>query len=184
MTTGRRYAADQYVRFGPGVPTPPEADRAGAIWRGELAPQDGPEDAELAARRRNQRWIMPLTVLILVIAIVIYFLFGRDGSGVAVTGVGVSGSTSSVACGQSERLTGTFSTNGEAGTITYQWLRSDGTRSGQLRQAVEHGTRRVTVTLDWTFQGHGTLQATAILRVLSPGDATASASFTYLCAEP
>lgn len=184
MTSAGQYPAGAFVRYGPGVPMPAETDRAAAIWRGEIVPERAPEELELAARRRNQRWILPLTVLILVIAVVIYFLFGRDSVGVAISEVGVSGSGTTVACGQTERLTGTFTTNGEAGDITYQWRRSDGTRSEQLRQSVAHGTKHVTVTLDWSFEGHGTFHATATLRVLSPSDASASTSFTYTCIEP
>ena len=184
VSTDSRNLADAYLRFGPGVPVPAEADRATAIWRGEGLPEREPEEVGLAARRRNQRWILPLTVLILVIAVVVYFLFGRDGTSVAVSGVTVSGSGTAVACGETERLTGTFSTNGAAGDITYQWERSDGTKSEQLRQAVTHGTRQVTVTLDWSFEGHGALDATATLRVLSPGSASAAATFAYSCLGP
>jgi hypothetical protein len=118
VTSTDLYPAGAFVRYGPGVPMPAEADRAAEIWRGEVVPERAPEEIELAARRRNQRWILPLTVLILVIAVVIYFLFGRDSAGVAISNVGVSGSDTTVACGQTERLTGTFTTNGEAGDIT------------------------------------------------------------------
>jgi hypothetical protein len=93
----------------------------------------------------------------------------------------VSSSSSTVACGGTARLTGAFTTNGGAGDITYRWVRSDGTTSEQLHQAVGNGTKRVTVTLDWNFEGHGSLDATATLRVLSPGGASGAASFTYVC---
>jgi len=184
MTTERANLADTYVHYGPGVPMPPAVDRATAIWRGDEVPEPEAEDAELAARRRNQRWILPLTVLILVIAVLIYYFFGRDGADLAVSHVGVQGSAGTVGCGETERLTGVFTTDGGAGEITYQWARSDGSTSDPLRQPVARGTRRVTVTLDWNFEGRGTLDATATLRVLSPSDANASASFTYTCTSP
>jgi hypothetical protein len=64
-----------YVHFGPGVPVPkPSApDRATALWRGEIgARRCGRRRPAIAWRRRTQRWILPLTVLILVIAVLIY----------------------------------------------------------------------------------------------------------------
>ncbi|HEX4788152.1 MAG TPA: hypothetical protein VH372_06785 [Actinospica sp.] len=185
MSTGNRQdVAETYVHFGPGVPTAPSSDRATAIWRAEELPEGAAEDPVLAARRRNQHWILPLTVLILVMAVVIYFLWGRDGSTIAVSGVSVQGSVRTVDCGGTERLNGVVTTNGGSGEITYKWMRSDGTTSDTLRQAVSRGTRRITVTLDWNFQGYGTLDATATLHMISPGGASASASFAYACARP
>jgi hypothetical protein len=185
MTAGNRQdAAATYVHFGPGVPMPPAIDRATALWRAEQLPERTAEDPALAARRRGQRWILPLTVLILVIAVVIYFLWGRDGSTIAVSGVDIQSPARTVGCGGTERLSGVLTTNGASGEISYKWVRSDGTTSDTLRQAVGRGTRRVTVTLDWNFQGYGALNATATLHVLSPGGASASASFDYTCARP
>jgi hypothetical protein len=184
MTTEPANLAETFVRYGPGVPMPATTDRATAIWRGDDVPEREAEDPELAARRRNQRWILPLTVLILVIAVLIYYFFGRDGSVLTVSHVGVQSSAGTIGCGGTERLTGVFTTDGSVGEITYQWARSDGSTSAPLRQPVARGTRRVAVTLDWNFKGRGALDATATLRVLSPGDASASASFAYACANP
>lgn len=176
--------ADTYVYFGPGVPMPPAPDHATAVWRGEVAAEEPREDRALATRRRNQRWILPLTVLILVIAIVIYYLWGRNGTRLAVSSVSVRTSATSLSCGQTERLTGVFTTNGGGGTITYQWLRSDGTESDRLTQTVDSGSRQASVVLAWNFDGYGEFDATATLRVLSPGGAEADARFTYGCAKP
>lgn len=162
---------ETFVHFGPGVPVALLPDQATAVWRGQ----------------RNQRWILPLTVLILVIAVVIYFMWGRDSGPVAVTEIKVRGSSASITCDQVERLTGTISTNGSAGTIVYEWLRSDEVASSELSQSVSRGQHEATVVLEWNFEGYGTLNATATLRVLSPqgpGTSGAAASFTYTCAKP
>lgn len=149
---------ETYVRFGPGVP------------------------ASTAAReRRPRRWILPLTVLILAVAVLIYFLWGRGTTPVAVDSIGVKAATPTVTCGQTERLTAVITTNGGAGTLTYQWTRSDGTRSDVLSQNVSKGDRQATVSLLWDFDGPGTYDASATVRILSPGDASASAAFRYVC---
>ena len=176
--------ADSYVSFGPGVPMPaiPAPDRAHALWRGELSPSPTPEDVNLARRRRMQRWILPITVLILVIAVLIYFLLGRTPStDLAVTSVAVQPSATAVSCGGTERLTAEVATNGGAGTIEYQWVRSDGTVSEKLSQAVTQGTRHVSIVLEWNFEGYGSMNATAAFNVLSPGTQHAQTSFTYHC---
>lgn len=162
---------ETFVHFGPGVPLLSDQDTS--VNRGE----------------RTQRWILPLTVLILVIAVLIYFLWGRDSGTVAVTGVKVHTSSASITCGQVERLTADISTNGSAGTIDYEWVRSDGASSSHLAQAVNRGQRQASVVLEWNFEGYGALDATATLRILSPkpagdGKSSAAASFTYACAKP
>lgn len=177
-------AADTYVSFGPGVPMPAVAapDRATALWRGELRPSPAPEDTNLARRRRTQRWILPLTVLILVIAVLIYYFWGRGPSTeLAVTGVTVQPSTTAVSCGGTERLTAEVTTNGGSGSIEYQWLRSDGTVSDKLTQSVAQGTRHVSIVLEWSFEGYGSMDATATFSVQSPGTQRAETSFTYRC---
>lgn len=112
------------------------------------------------------------------------YRWNHDDQGLSVRGATVTpGSGASVVgCGGTERLAGVVLTDGGAGTIGYEWLRSDGTSSGPLTRAVSRGTRRVAVALEWNFEGYGTVKATATLRVLSPGAASAAASFTYRCA--
>ena len=179
---------EAYVHFGPGVPvpaapTPPAPDRATALWRGEISPAPPAEDAALALRRRTQRWILPLTVLILVIAVLIYYLWGRGASPLSVNGATVRISAPVLGCGDTERLTATINTNGGAGTIEYQWRRSDGTTSDQLSQSVPSGDRHVSVVLDWNFSGVGVLDASATIDILGPGAGSAAASFMYHCAQ-
>jgi hypothetical protein len=108
-------------------------------------------------------------------------LWQRVGSPIAVAGATVRADAPSLTCGGTATITGTLRTNGESGTITYRWKRSDGTVSGDLRQQVAKGTSQVDVVLLWAFHGQGTLRPTATLEVLSPSPATASTSFSYSC---
>lgn len=181
---------ETYVHFGPGVPVAasPPPDRATAIWRGTTEGGEGASGTAAAAttvrtpRSGGQRWILPLTVLILVVAVVLYFLFGRSSPTMSVSGVTVHTSSAKVTCSGQETLTGVITTDGGAGTLDYQWVRSDGTKSDLLHQVVNSGDKVVDVTLVWNFEGTGSLHATAVLDILGPGTArSASASFDYSC---
>lgn len=70
---------------------------------------------------------------------------------------------------------------GGAGTVRYRWRRSDGTDSGVLTQPVPNGRRSTDVVLRWTFQGKGTMQATATLEIVGPGSGSATVAFPYTC---
>lgn len=165
----------EYLRFGPGVPAaaPAERSRAAATWRGEALPEE-------PGRRRRAwtRWILPFLVLLAVLAVL---LWQRVGDPIAVTGLTVHTEVATVSCGETATVTGVLRTNGAAGTITYQWKRSDGTVSDQLRQQVAKGAKQVDVVLLWQFSGQGDLRPTATLDILSPGSAHASTTFGYAC---
>lgn len=164
----RPLAPGEVRRFGPGVPP-----QAAAVWHGAAAVQEPP-----VRRRRVKRWLVPVAVLLAVLA----FLYWRFSSpALAVTGVGVSTDPAGPGCGGTAVVTAAVETNGGAGTIRYRWLRSDGTDSGEIVQDVRSGAHRTDLVLRWSFEGKGALQATATLQLLSPGERTAAASFTYNC---
>lgn len=166
----------ELLRFGPGVPGAAPVgigDQAAAIWRGEAAGFD-----EASRRRAWVPWLLPLLVLIAVLAIL---LWQRTGSPITVGGATVRADAPSLTCDDTATITGTLRTNGERGTITYRWRRSDGTISGDLQQQVAKGTNQIDVVLLWAFHGQGTLQATATLEVISPSPASSSTSFAYSC---
>jgi hypothetical protein len=173
-------AAGELLRFGPGVPVPAattDLSQAAAIWRGEAQPTD--DDA--ARRRRRGRlmsWLLPILVLLAVLAIL---LWQRSGSSLTVTDAAVRATSQSLACDGTATITATIHTNGANGTITYRWRRSDGTESDILRQQTTKGPTDVHVVLLWSFHGHGSLNATATLEVLSPSQLSASATFAYSC---
>jgi hypothetical protein len=93
----------------------------------------------------------------------------------------VKASTAAVSCGQTEHLSAVIATNGGSGKLTYQWARSDGTTSDVLTQDVNKGQHQTIVALLWNFDGPGSLDATATLHILSPGNASGSAEFHYSC---
>lgn len=171
-------APGELLRFGPGVPVPATAldlSQVAAVWRGETQPVDGD-----AARRRRRliSWILPLLVLIAVLAIL---LWQHSGSSLTVTDAAVQAASPSLTCDGTAKVTATMHTNGANGTITYRWRRSDGTVSDTLRQQTAKGSTDVHVVLLWSFHGQGTMNATATLDVLSPGQLSASTTFAYSC---
>lgn len=170
-------------RFGPGVPPPrDELDpNVVAAWHGEARQErrGGGASGEPRSRRRRLRgWLLPAAVLI---AVLIYVLWPRHGAPVAVLGAQVAAASTGPACDRVVTYTGTIETNGDSGTVTYRWTRSDGTTSGPFQQPVAAGEKAIQVTLRWTIAGHGALRATASLQILSPGQRTAAATVAYSC---
>lgn len=84
-------------------------------------------------------------------------------------------------CNVQYDIVGTIITNGKAGTISYEWLRSDGQSSGTLEQSVASGETSTTVHLYWKFTGKGSMTATATLHVLSPSQVQGATQFPYAC---
>jgi len=171
------------TRFGPGVPgaTGRADDRATGIWTGTLTP-DRPSGAGPRTRRPWwRRELRSLLVVAVVVAAVLAGLRSCAGSAplrvldatVAVPEVG--------RCARTVVVTGVLKTDGHPGTVDYRWRRSDGTESAVLHQEVGRNVRSSEVVLRWSFDGRGTMKATAILEVLSPDPMTASAGFTYDC---
>jgi len=100
----------------------------------------------------------------------------------AVSGVTVtSTATGSDPCDTQYDFVGTIATNGKAGTVTYQWQRSDGQSTKHLTVNVPDGRRSTVVHLYWTFSGTGSQSATATLTVSDPGSAQGSAEVAYAC---
>jgi len=170
-TTAAPPPQDELRRFGPGVPP-----QAAAVWHGTVQqPMPEPEPR----RRRKRGWLVPLLILLAVLA---YFAWQRYSPVTTVTGVSVTADPAGPSCDGTAVITGSLETEGGAGTVQYHWKRSDGTDSGLLSQPVPRGHHRTDVVLRWTFQGHGSMQATATLEVVSPTARTAAATFTYTCA--
>ena len=170
-------AAQGYRRVGPGVPAAQKQSSTSGIdpataaaWHG--VPPRKPRRALLRG------WLLPLLVLAVVIALL---LWRQSGGRLSVSGVTAAAGTPSIGCDSTQTVTATLRTNGAAGTIVYRWVRSDGTVSDALRQTVGNGTKQVDVVLRWAFSGHGSMHALATIDVESPGTASAVASFAYNC---
>ncbi|MFD8985500.1 hypothetical protein, partial [Streptomyces sp. NPDC059564] len=157
------------LRFGPGVtaalpapfplaPAPVRPGRrAGGGWR---------------------RYTLAAAVLALVLA---YLGWQRFGPAVVVRDLAVTTDPAGPGCDAAADVVAVVHTNGRPGTLTYRWVRSDGTRSDELTERVPSGRREATLHLLWTFQGTGRYPARAELQLISPDERTAAAEFTYSC---
>ncbi len=173
---GRADPAPEFMRYSPGVPaTPPTgaAQTAERIWRtGRLAEPP----------RRSRRWRglagTALTVILLAAsAVVLYLRFHH--APFHVTGVAITQRTQS-GCGVD--VTGQISTNGAAGTVSYQWLfRPDQQAPQPLSQSVVAGQNAVDVTVAVQGSGHGSGSRAVTLQILGPDHRAVSTSVVLRC---
>ncbi|WP_051969438.1 hypothetical protein [Kitasatospora azatica] len=173
---------DGLRRFGPGVPSttatvPPVA---AAVWHGTAHPGEPVAGVATPRPRRRRRPVLLVAVLLL-LAVLGYLAWQRFAPPLAVTAVSVRTDPAGPNCDGTAVVVGTLETDGRAGTVSYRWLRSDGTVSEELKQPVRKGRHHTDVVLRWTFEGKGTMAATATLQVDSPTSRTAATSFTYTC---
>jgi hypothetical protein len=79
-------------------------------------------------------------------------------------------------------VTGRITTNGAAGTVSYQWLFRPGGQPPQpLSQSVTRGQHAVYVTAAVEGSGHGSASQTVTLQVLGPDRKTVSAAVLVSC---
>lgn len=170
------------MRFGPGV-TGFSARRGGGttavdLWHGAAA---GPAAVARPAggrRRGLRRYALAAVVLA---AVLVFLAWQRYGPQVAVREVRASTAPGGPGCDGTADVVGAVRTDGRPGTLTYRWVRSDGTSSGLLHEKVKRGQREARLHLLWTFHGRGEYRAGAELRIVSPSRHTASTRFTYRC---
>ncbi|MER5938247.1 hypothetical protein ABT121_13100 [Streptomyces sp. NPDC001928] len=158
------------LRFGPGV-TADVAHRTHRTLPAVPPPRTPP-------RRRLRRHALPALVVLCVLA---FLAWQRLGPSAAVSAVAVTARPTVLGCDGTADIVGLVTTNGRPGTISYRWIRSDGTTSGVLREVVVRGQRQARLHLRWTFQGEGHHSAQAELRILSPTRHGVTAHFTYDC---
>ncbi|MFD9220637.1 hypothetical protein ACFWDI_11645 [Streptomyces sp. NPDC060064] len=172
----------EVLRFGPGV-TAVVRNRnrdntTAALWHGTLPGRPaGPEPRE---RRRGglRRYALAATVLLAVLA---FLAWQRYGPGLAVRDVAVQTAAEGPGCEGTADVVGVLETNGRPGTVTYRWVRSDGTESGLLREKMTRGQKQAHLHLLWTFRGRGEYRAGAELRIISPSRHTVAVQFRYRC---
>ncbi len=165
------------VRYGPGVPATPPPGRAELTaeraWHGT-----GPAQPS----RRRERWrrqaSAALTIALLAAsAVVLYLRFHHPPF--HVTGVAITHQTTN---GCVVDVTGRISTNGSAGTVSYQWLFRSGQQTPQpLNQSVAAGERAVYVTVTLDGSGQGSESQKITLQVLGPDFRAASAVAVISC---
>jgi hypothetical protein len=172
------------TRFGPGVPgTAGTADdRVTGIWRGTVTPG---LPSGVTARRPRPWWRRELRFLLVVVAVVVAVVLVMRSCTASGSPLNVLDATVTAPevghCAKTVVVTGVLRTDGHPGTVDYRWNRSDGTASAVLHQEVDRNFKSSKVVLRWSFDGRGTMKATATLEVLSPDRVTASTSFTYAC---
>lgn len=172
------------LRFGPGVTAFVHRRHNGGataagVWHGTLAGQPSAPSQQRRHRRGLRRYALATVVLVAVLA---FLAWQRYGPQAAVRGVSVSASPAAgPGCDGTADVVGVVRTDGRPGTLTYRWIRSDGTSSGVLREDVPRGRKQARLHLLWTFHGRGEYAARAELRIISPSPRTASTSFTYRC---
>jgi hypothetical protein len=166
------------VRYGPGVPAtrpPGNAELTGErAWHGtgRAAPPS----------RRRERWrrlaSMVLTIALLAAsAVVLYLRFHHPPFHVTAVTI-----THQARNGCVVDVTGRISTNGSAGTVSYQWLFRSGQQSPQpLNQSVAEGERAVYVTVTLEGSGQGSTSQKVTLQVLGPDFRADSAVAVISC---
>jgi hypothetical protein len=166
----------QVVRYGPGVPAgmlPGQVElTAERVWRASGTGKPSPR------RLRLSRLIgTALTLILLVISGVL--LYPRlHHAPFHVTGVAITQQAHN-GCGVD--VTGRITTNGTAGTVTYQWLFPSRQPPQPLSQSVLSGQHEVYVTVAVEGAGQGSASQTVILQVLGPDVRTASAVVAVSC---
>jgi len=169
--------APEIVRYGPGVPAVPPADQAELTaertWRTGRPARPSRRPARLLRLAGSA-----LTVILLgASGVLLYMRFHH--APFRVTGVNFSQQTRT-GCGVD--VTGRITTNGAAGTVSYQWLFRPGQQPPQpLSQSVTAGQQAVYVTVALEGSGHGSASQTVTLQILGPDPAAASKTVVVSC---
>ncbi|MDQ0578742.1 hypothetical protein [Streptomyces rishiriensis] len=157
------------LRFGPGV--------TAALARQPHRTLPAVPAPPVLRRGRPRRYALPALVLVAAVLLLLW----RESTGLGVRSVSVTAARDTLDCDSTAGIVGVVRTDGRPGTLTYRWLRSDGTSSALRHADVVRGQRTVRLELLWTFEGPGRLRAVAELRVLAPEPHAAEVRFTYDC---
>jgi len=162
------------MRYGPGVPpAAPPGPVAVGVWRSGAT-------ATPARRPRRLRWLLgsALTVILLAASgVVLYLRFHH--APFHVTGVAIIQQTRT-ACGVN--VTGRISTNGAAGTVSYQWVVTPGRQLPQPQNwSVIAGQHAAYVTAALGGSRGAKTSETVTLQVLGPDLKTTSTTVVVGC---
>lgn len=167
----------QIVRYGPGVPAAPPLSHPGLtaehVWRGSGPPKPPRRPARL---RRILGSV--LTVILLAVAgVLLYQRFHH--APFHVTKVAITQETQN-GCGID--VTGMITTNGSAGTVSYQWVfRPDPHAPQPLTQTAISGQHAVYVTVAVEGSGRGSASQRVTLQVLGPDRMSFSVPVVLRC---
>lgn len=173
----------EVLRFGPGVTAAVRnrhyENTTAALWGAPLPGQ--PAEPQRPPKRHGgglRRYALAAAVLL---AVLVYLAWQRYGPALAVQDVTVRTAARGPECDGTSDIVAVVRTNGRPGTLTYRWVRSDGTASGLLREKLTQGQKEARLHLLWTFRGRGEYRATAELRITEPSRHTAVTHVTYRC---
>jgi hypothetical protein len=116
-------------------------------------------------------------ILLAVAAVLLYQRFHH--APFHVTGVAITQQTPN-GCGVN--VTGKITTNGAAGTVSYQWVfRPDPHAPQPLNETVISGERAIFVTVAVEGEGRGSASETVILQILGPDPMSESVPVVLRC---
>ncbi len=174
---GPPHAVGGVVRFGPGVPGNLPAGQpaltAAHVWHAGGSEKSRP-------RRPGLRRLLGLALTAVLLAASGVLLYQRlHHAPFHVTGAAI---TQQAHDGCGVVVTGRISTNGAAGTVSYQWLVEPSQQPPQpLSQSVPSGSQAVYVSISVEGAGHGSASQTVILQVLGPDTRTAAVAVAVSC---
>ncbi|GIJ81190.1 hypothetical protein SAMN05443287_10418 [Micromonospora phaseoli] len=160
------------LRFGPGVPVAPPPAPA---W-----PTPAPPPRRRSAWRRLVSLLSTLLTLALLAAVGLWIWQRLSPLEVVEVNAAVP-RPAGERCDVSIDVVATVRTNGRAGVIEYQWLRSGSAPGALLTERVGWGQRTVELTLRWSFSGVGSTTETATVNIVAPSPVQAATEVSYAC---
>jgi hypothetical protein len=168
-----RQPASDVLRYGPGVPPSQAGVSAEQVWRTGQVPAPPRRPVQL---RRLAGTL--LTVILLAAAGVLLFFRFHHGP-FQVTGVKI---TSVRTNGCAVNVTGQIGTNGQPGTVSYEWVFTPQQGAPQpLSESVPSGQHAAYVTVAVQGQGHGTATQKVTLQLLGSNQKSDSTVVRVSC---
>lgn len=159
------------------MPVTPAVSQAGLTAEGVWRTGRPPERSRRPARLGRRRGAALTVILLAATGAVLYLRFHH--APFRVTDVVISQQTPT-GCGTD--VTGRISTNGSAGTVSYQWVFRPQVQAPQpLSESVIAGQHAVYVTVAVEGSGHGSTSQKVTLQILGPEPESASTEATISC---
>ncbi|MFV2104302.1 hypothetical protein [Micromonospora sp. LOL_024] len=160
------------LRFGPGVPVSPPPAPA---W-----PTPAPPPRRRSAWRKLVSLLSTLLTLALLAAVGLWIWQRLSPLEIVEVNAAVP-RPAGQSCDVSIDVVATVRTNGRAGVVEYQWLRSGSAPGALLTERVGWGQRSVELTLRWSFSGVGSTTETATVNIVAPSAVQAATEVSYAC---
>jgi len=163
----------EVLRYGPGVPPSQAGVSAEQVWRtGQM-----PDPPRRPVRLRRLASLLVTLILLAAAGVLLFLRFHHAPFQVTAVKI-VSRSVNGCAV----NVTGLISTNGGAGTVSYEWVFSPQQQAPQpLSQSVVSGQHAAYVTVAVQGQGHGTATQKVTLQLLGSNQGSASTVVKVSC---